>query len=462
MPMEPQPRLPAVLELRDVPASDPWETIRRGSRLLSPKVGLINRLGEGVYQAQDPAYFSAGVRPAEITRYLSGGQSPRAGGGGEEPVAALAATFGELAERYCMCLYDREEMVLGSYSELAPDAVAPDLLRLYSREQVERLGTGGAEYFDESSRIRWVWGYSLTEHRPRLVPAGLVYLNYRAGEDEVNIGRNASSGLASANTLEEAILGGLLEVVERDAFTVSWLHRKLKRRVEIDDPEIQADLDRRLFASHPSVDIQVFDISLDLPIPVLFLLLQRPAEFGPTLCIGASARLSPRRAVRKCMAEAGQAFPYFRFLLETDPHWQPAADLSNLTSFDHHSMFYLKRPDLIPEAFSFCYEEPERVPLSQMPDVSTGRVLGDLNYCIDRLSEQGLEVIVVEITTPDILEVGMRVVRVLVPGLVPLHGNHLRPFLGARRLFEVPHQLGWERSGWSPGQGLNPFPHPFP
>jgi ribosomal protein S12 methylthiotransferase accessory factor len=61
-----------------------------------------------------------------------------------------------------------------------------------------------------------------------------------------------------------------------------------------------------------------------------------------------------------------------------------------------------------------------------------------------------------------VAQAGLFVVRVIVPGLVPLHSNHLRPFLGVRRLYDVPVRLGWERDGWRAETGFNPFPHPFP
>lgn len=460
--MKTAPPLPVELELRDVPASDLWETIRRGSRLISPKVGLIRQVVETRYQAQDPGVFAAGVLPADLARYPSDGYVLKAGGAGDDAATALVSAIGEAAERYCAYFYDREEMVVGSFRELAEDAVPPDRLRLFSREQIESFGARGPDYFDESSRISWVWGYSLSERRPRLVPASLVYLNYRPAEDEAKIGFNASTGLAAGGTREEAILGALLEIVERDAFTLAWLHHRVGRRIEVDDDDLQRALRVRLWADRPSVDVQVFDITTDVPIPVAFLVMRRQAEFGSVACVGTAARVSPRQAVRKCMHEAAQAFPYFRYLMDSEKDWQPAADFSNLTTFDYHCLTYLKRPELIPRAFAFCDACEERVALSEIPDRSAGRVLADLEHCVARLHEAGYEVIVTDITTPDIAEVGLAVVRVIVPGLVPLHGQHLRPFLGARRLFEVPSRLGWERRGWSPEGGINPFPHPFP
>ena len=97
-----------------------------------------------------------------------------------------------------------------------------------------------------------------------------------------------------------------------------------------------------------------------------------------------------------------------------------------------------------------------------MPDRSTGRVLADLEYCIERLGDAGYEVIVADITTPDIAEVGFSVVRVIVPGLVPLHGRSSAPVPRRAAPFDVPFRLEWNRGGWTPKPASTPSPTHFP
>ncbi len=460
------PRPPTRLRLRDVPRSDPLLTLRAGSRLISTKVGLIKHVGCGTRVAQDPRVHSLGVTLSDLSRYSDITHSSKSGGAGTTMLSALAASIGEAVERYCMYVYDREQMALATYDELGDDAVHPDELRLHTREQ---LATSPVleplDYFTESSRIRWVWGHSLTEDRPRLVPAALVYLAYRVAsreDGEVAIGRNASNGLAAGYTLEEAILSGLLELIERDSFINSWQHRVMGPRIRVDDPHIEELLRHTLRADHPKVDVRIFDNTLDTPAASTLLILRRPTEIGPVLCVGSAARLDPRAAVIKCLEEAGQAMPYFRHLAVRDPDWKPAEDCSNVEDFDAHARLYLSRPEWIPEAFDFCERVGDEVALSEMPDRSTGRVLGDLEALVEGLRAVGSEVVAVDITSPDVRQVGLRVVRVLATNLVPLHGHHLGQFLAPRRLQEVPRKLGWERRGWDPRAGLNPFPHPFP
>jgi ribosomal protein S12 methylthiotransferase accessory factor len=454
---------PAAVELRDVPRSDPRETIRRGGRLISSKVGLIKYLGHGIHHTQDAWTFALGIMSSDLSRFSAIVNTSKGGGGGEDLATALAATIGEAVERYCMFFYDKSEMVFATYRDVADDAVHPDLLRLYSAEQVPHLREGRPlENFTEDSRVQWVWGYSLTHRKPRLVPASLVYLAYEYSPDEAAIGSNASTGLAAGLTVEEAILTGIYEIIERDAFASSWLHRRFRRTIEIDEGALSRTLTDRFSLGHPKIELEVYDITLDIPVPSTFLVMKRPAEFGPALCVGTACRLNPADAVRKCMHEAGQALPYFRFLLNQLKTWKPRPDFKDVTAFDLHCVLYLKRPELVSEALAFTAETRDRVALSAMPNRSTGRVLHDIETCIITLAEAGHEVIVVDITTDDIVDLGMRAVRVIIPGLVPLHGDHNRPYLGVKRLYDVPARLGWPGPGADGRWSFNPYPHPFP
>lgn len=454
---------PAAVELRDVPWSNVWESIRSASRFVSPKVGLARNLQQGVTYAQDPHLFALGVGLQDLSRFSGILNSDKAGGGGEVAERALVATLGEAIERYCTLFFDKDDMVRGTARELAPHAVDPKLIRYFSREQIEKDGDRlKTSFFTEDSVTYWVWGTSLTSGEPRLVPASQVYLNYKQDQDEVLPGRNASTGLAAGTTIEEAILTGLFEVVERDAFTIAWLQHHVGPRIVVDDPDMKRVLEERFYVGHPDVRLEFFDITLDIPIPSIFALMRRPAEYGPAQCVTSVSRLSMEDAVRKGMSELGQELPYLRFLRNQFDDWEPLPDFSDVVTFDHHFTLYSKRPELAEKALAFCDAVEEEVALSELPDYRTGRPLGDIEHCVAVLAEQGYEVIVVDITTEDVRELGWKVVRVLVPGLVPLYGNHTRPYLGLSRLWDIPGKLGWAENGWDADAGLNPYPHPFP
>jgi ribosomal protein S12 methylthiotransferase accessory factor len=76
------------------------------------------------------------------------------------------------------------------------------------------------------------------------VPACLMSLPYSAPfreQGEQTIGPSISTGQAAAASTEAALLGGLCEVIERDAFSIAWLNRLSMPEVQIDsDPVLRA------------------------------------------------------------------------------------------------------------------------------------------------------------------------------------------------------------------------------
>jgi len=447
------------LSLRDVPRTSLSYTINLAARLVSPKVGIIKSMGHGIYRAQDPQCLVLGIEAPDLARVSNITNTNKAGGAGESLERALAATIGEAIERYCMLFYDKGDMVFGSYREVQEEAVHPDLLRLYSEEQARTAGASTRmDYFTEDSRIYWVRGFSLMRKQPRLLPASLVYLAYEFDRDEAAIGVNASTGLAAGATIEEAVLSGLYECVERDAFTISWLCRWPGRRILVDDPGLLRRMKRHFHFGRPRVEIGFFDITLDIPIPCFFSYMLRPSELGPTLSVASVSRMNPQDSVEKCLNEMAQFLPYFRYLSAQMRDWTPKQDYSDLRTFDHHCMLYGKCPELIAPATAPYRELREEIALSALANYGCRRsLLSEIQEALTLLEARGFEVIVVDITTPDIEEVGLKVVRVLVPGLVNLHGDQL-PFLGAARLHDMNRKLNPEVRELQ----MNPYPHPFP
>jgi ribosomal protein S12 methylthiotransferase accessory factor len=458
------------LRLRDVPASTAMETIRKARPLLSPRSGILRRIGGAAFFAGDPVCFSLGNLASDPSRFLAQKRhADRSGGAGFSLPDALAAAIGEGVERYCMRFCAAGELAFGSHRRLSRTVpmVPAERWRMHSAVQVERVrrrngGRGAvAEVLTKDAELGWAWGYSLTEESWKLVPAFMVYLPYAPLAGEARCGWNTSTGLACGNTLEEAVLAGLCELMERDAFALCWLHQVLPRRVRLDSPELAGFVASRFHADHPAVDLEVWDLTLDLEVPVVAVRLRRSLESGPGVFLGAAARLDPEAALRKALAEVAQCVPCCRYTLRQSRDWQPQDDFSDVVNFERHSIFYLKRPDLIPKVCALREQDRDGIGLSAMPRRGTGSVLGDLRRCVEALARRGFEPLVVDLTTPDIGELGLRVVRVLAPGLMNLHGNHNWPWLGCDRLWQAPRDLGWDGAGEAE-DGLNPFPHPFP
>jgi ribosomal protein S12 methylthiotransferase accessory factor len=124
---------------------------------------------------------------------------------------------------------------------------------------------------------------------------------------------------------------------------------------------------------------------------------------------------------------------------------------------DHATLF--NEPAQLPE-LAFLLDAPERRRLSDLTDHARGAPAADLEALTATLEDVGSRVAYVDLTTPDVASVGMRVVRALATELQPVHFGHRRERLGGRRLFTLPRTLGYRAHDATEAE-INPCPHPL-
>jgi ribosomal protein S12 methylthiotransferase accessory factor len=447
-----------LLPLREPPRRELRDVVRSGLRCVSYKTGIIKALLEQSLQEDDPLIFSFGTIMADTRRYSPHRCSERTGGAGLTKDQALAATIGEAIERYCSNFYHQEDLLVSSYEKLRHRAVAPRDFVLFSEQQHCEKGFP-FDAFTEASRVAWTWSYSLVHGEPTLVPACFTYLPYAFQNGEAILGPSISTGIACGSSLEEAVLLGIYECLERDAFTIMWLNRLSMPVVDITDGEsLAARLLREKFSlSH--IKYCVCDITSDIGVPTFFTLAIGHSTLGPLVCVGSAARLEAQVAVQKTLVETAQARPYLRYVLRKKGEWRCGDAFSNVCNFDDHARLYSSMPELIPKV-QFV-DQPATRCLDALSNRSTGTITGDINVCVSALAAKGFDVLVVDLTTREVAELGFCVTRVLIPGLQPLHGDHRFRFLGGKRLYQVPRILGYTEQDTAE-QELYPWPHPFP
>jgi ribosomal protein S12 methylthiotransferase accessory factor len=77
-----------------------------------------------------------------------------------------------------------------------------------------------------------------------------------------------------------------------------------------------------------------------------------------------------------------------------------------------------------------------------------------------RIYSNGYEIMVVDLTSDDVRTCGYCVIKVMIPLLQSMEGDHTHQQLGGKRIYEVPRKLGY--SVKSDIESLNPYPHPYP
>jgi ribosomal protein S12 methylthiotransferase accessory factor len=320
--------------------------------------------------------------------------------------------------------------------------------------------------FDPGRAIPWVWGHSLRDDAPILVPARLAH--YSAGVEADNFVFECSNGCATGGSLEEAILFGLLELVERDAFLLAWYSRARLTAIDLTTattPAVRSMLDR---AALHGYDVHAFDTRMDLAVPVVTALAVRRDGGHGTLSFSAAAGFDPADTVEAALSEVLTYIPHLPYqvterLAELEAmerdftkvlHLKDHAQLYGLPSMARHAAEYLEPAGVLPLEEAFADWQPLRP--------RTGDLLDDLGCLRDRLTGAGYDVIAVDQTTPEQHRMGLHTVSTIVPGLLPLDfGWSRQRALTTPRLRTALHVAG-RRADDLPEAEIKAVPHPFP
>src|SRR6266404_1437656 len=299
------------------------ETVAAASLGVGERAGIIKHITVQMIEPDDPRLFHA-VTTATNTERLYGHEQrtshTTSSGAGLTRELALASAIGESLERYCSAIYDERQLIVSSHNDLRQrglKAVAGHQLVLYSDSQYRRPGFIHHRFTDDRE-VTWTYGYSLSRQQWILVPACLVYVPYRYTRPDDLIGFGVSTGLCCRRSLADAILGGLYEVVERDAIMCMWMNRIPFPTISLDSGVwLPSTLKDRF--SPCGVRFHLNDITTDLGIPVLFGLLIDERNDGLAVSVGASSNLDQEAAALKALVEAAQVRRWLRIMKQDAP-----------------------------------------------------------------------------------------------------------------------------------------------
>lgn len=426
--------------------------------LLDPKVGIVTGVSEHPLEVDSPRFFRFNGSAANTEAFGEYRNFAIGGGAATTRELALAKTVGECVERYCAAIYDKQQFPLCSYKEAPFACVHPGRFALYRADQYSHPEFDFDE-FTEDAPVRWVQAANLATGAQEAVPASMVFVPYFFYEngDETPIVQPISSGLSCHCSFEEAVVGGICEVIERDNFMITW-QAKLSRR-KIRKQSLSAknrDLIRRF--EEVGYDIHLMDISNETTITgILAVATHTKTDFVP-LVVAASVALSPEEAVKKALEELAHTERYAYQIKNELPRLAPHPEYDNVLGQVHHVNFWVNPG--VSEHAAFLYGSEETMDFADLVDHSQETAAEEMTRLVSLIKNSGYEVLVTDITSSDIRSLGMTVIRAIIPGYHPLFmGYHKRP-LGSERLWTIPQKLGFE--GLVPGGNDYPFPHPFP
>src|SRR5437763_16083572 len=154
------------------------------------------------------------------------------------------------------------------FADCAPgDAILANDVQLFSKEQFQARHEpteDGAhpipDPIDPTAKIEWSPAWSLRVQRFRYLPTGLMYFFYRDFHTD-------SNGCAAGNTLQEAIVQGFLELVERDAYAIWWYNRLRRSEVDLGQFDEAYIRDLKIQLAETGRRLWMLDVTSDLGIP---------------------------------------------------------------------------------------------------------------------------------------------------------------------------------------------------
>ena len=410
--------------------------------------------------------LSAPVSGQLKVRSISDVIDPFWSGHGDTYAQSLRLGLLEGLERYAGLIPRGKQVnVFDSYANLAADALDPRTCGLYQPELYER--SSRFQPFTPERQIPWVWGYSFRRHRPILVPEELVYyLEHR--QDYKIFVHDCSNGCATGSCLEEAIFHGLMELIERDAFLISWYARLSLPRI---DPRTCRRPETRFVIENiekHGYDLFLLDTRLDIRVPSVVSVVRRKVPGLGNIMLAAGSSLDAEDAVRGALCEVACYIRNLTLQLERDEAEMRAmaADYSRMTRVIHHGLLY-GLPEMAGH-IEFLFQNPTVKSMDETyQDWFSTRpthqdLRDDLRFCLQMVMDLGMDVIVVDQTCPEEAASGLKTVSVIVPGLMPIDFGWKRErVFDLPRLRTVPRQVGLRETDFVPDL-QDVLPHPFP
>ncbi|MGH9076379.1 MAG: YcaO-like family protein [Acidimicrobiales bacterium] len=361
-----------------------------------------------------------------------------------DPRTSRLAAIAEVVERYCAVQPPAPGLLVRASSEaLGRSAVPPSAFSLLSARQY--VSIPALRPLRGDTVTDWCPGFSLTHDRGAWVPAALCYLSLDRRPPNDFLAESTTTGMACHVSLASAVHAALCEVLERDALAIVW-HNGLKARRLETAGTVLSDL---VATGDGDCRFELYELPTDSPYPVVVCL--AGASCGsPGAAVGAGCRPDHVGAAVRALCEAAQVFSR----LSAHPP-QPPRQVR--TFADHAALYAQPGPARLLRGL---LGGGSVAALADMPARSARPPSHALGWLVDRLAEVGMEVVVLDMTPPDVRLAGLHVVRVVVPGLLDVNADARYPRLGGRRLYELPVALGL-RGAPAAEHELNRLPIPL-
>ena len=315
-------------------------------------------------------------------------------GKGATPEQAKASAVMEALERYSAEMRESDEIAYGTMQQMR-DSGMPFV------EPADLILPARVMGMVESAEIAWTVCYDILRGEDVWVPACAVFYPYYPDGD-LQLFRFHTNGIAAGNTIEEAILHAMFEVIERDAWSIAESFNRTNADVIIDDDDSVPAMLLKKF-EEAGIKIRLKDLTTDVGVTTIGASSDDIRTKDPEMLdIGVGTHLNPEIAAIRALTEVAQSRTTHKHGLKVN------AELQKKT----REMGYEK----VKEANALWFNDSKKsIKLNEMNDEATDYVLDDIEKVLGKLMDAGFDrVIIADLTRP---EIGVPAVRVIIPGM---------------------------------------------
>lgn len=334
-------------------------------------------------------------------------------------------SLGECVERTCLATFKKNDFIKSSYAKLKNKSINP--IKFINYDEI----TKKIEDKSHTEIFNWTYVTEYFTNNDILIPAQIIYVPYKA--KEVVLRNPISSGAACAFKKNDAVYRGVCELIERDAFMLTYLNNMPAPKIPLDiikNKEIKVIIEKfkRYF-----IEVNLFLLSKEF-IPTILCILVDRSGVGPAVSVGAKTDFDTVKAIRGALLEAQHTRLWIRYQM-----LQGKKVPKKLKTLEDRGLYWSSL-DAIEKISFLLYSKTSITSLPR--SVKKNK----LEKIMNLLNKKGYEVYIKDITIPSVSKHGLCVWKVIIPQLHPLY------------LFEDLKYLYGDRIG---NKEKNSIPHPF-
>lgn len=366
---------------------------------------------------------------------------------------ALTATLAECLERY-LWTYESDyfdQYRVATIRSMRDASILPEAFVGLSHEQRLRHGL---KVFSDDTVLSWARAKDLVTGRTVFVPAqsisatGLHKLHGQPIMKEI-----ITTGLATGQTEQSAILGGILEVLERDAFMITWLNQLSGMRIDLNTLSLENDEYAELLALCKTYryDVVVTRMVTDAPVHAVCATIWNKGRTGPRVAIGLGADQFLDKACIHAVAEGLRIAGMIRF------DWKTRKDnpneISPAAAKHNERAPYWSMTDRYSRLQFLVQGSPDVITLGGWEhDTETAYLERIIEWA--KVHDYGIYAADLGRSRKNVSP--WHVFSIIMPQMQPMHlSEHLQNVTGAR-LSSVPQKMGYESR-----EPFSSEPHPF-